>query len=310
MKLRCDEDFVEEAVLLCASNRREGIPSLQIHRFHIEREKCYSILDPDERNAAFFKLHLDWFREWGLEKLIVGLLDEFPQLPGALNVLAFRKARGKNEEAAELYVNAQTGRNAVVALRVERFEKDDLLARLLRHELTHLSDMVDPAFGYSPELYLRGPSPAQQRIVRERYRLLWDVTIDGRLSRASRAINSTREQHQALFDRAYSFWPEEKRREIFDEMWSGHSPKHAHLLALASDPRDLGHAHQPLPGASCPLCDFPTFDWADLHALSDVSRASLRAQFPLWTPDQGVCKRCVEIYELAGKFEVPATIVL
>ena len=154
-------------------------------------------------------------------------------MPGALNVLAFRKARGKNEEAAELYVNAETGRHAVVALRVERFEKDDLLARFLRHELTHLSDMVDLSFGYSPELHLRGPSPTQQRIVRERYRLLWDVTIDGRLSRAGHAINTTREQHQALFDRAYSFWPEEKRREIFDDLWSGHSPKHEHLLELA-----------------------------------------------------------------------------
>ena len=41
-----------------------------------------------------------------------------------------------------------------------------------------------------------------------------------------------------------------------------------------------------------------------------LPRATLRAQFPLWTPAQGACKRCVEIYELAGKFEVPSTVVL
>ena len=57
------------------------MPSLQIARFQREREKLYAILDPDERNTAFFKLHLDWFREWGLEKLITDLLKEFPLLP-------------------------------------------------------------------------------------------------------------------------------------------------------------------------------------------------------------------------------------
>ena len=69
MQLRYDEDFIEAAAFLCTSGRRKGVPSLQIARFHREREKLYAILDPDERNTAFFKLHLDWFREWGLEKL-------------------------------------------------------------------------------------------------------------------------------------------------------------------------------------------------------------------------------------------------
>ena len=77
MQLRYDEDFIEAAVFLCASGRRKGVPSLQISRFHREREKLYGILDPDERNAAFFKLHLDWFREWGLELPLTRMLDEF-----------------------------------------------------------------------------------------------------------------------------------------------------------------------------------------------------------------------------------------
>src|SRR5215510_5441083 len=98
MQLRYDEDFLEAAAFLCASGRRKGLPSAQIFRFHREREKLYSILDPDERNAAFFKLHLEWFREWGLEKCLSDLLAEFPFLPTSLSVLAFRKARGKFDE--------------------------------------------------------------------------------------------------------------------------------------------------------------------------------------------------------------------
>src|SRR5262245_52753949 len=115
MHLRYDDDFVEAAVFLCASGRRPGAPALQIRRFHAERERCYPVADPDERNAAFFRVHLGWFREWGLEQLLTSLLQEYPLLPGALNVLAFRQGRGHNEEGAELYVSGAGVRNAMVA---------------------------------------------------------------------------------------------------------------------------------------------------------------------------------------------------
>src|SRR5689334_8610735 len=67
MRLRYEEDFVESAVLLCATGRRKGASGMLIARFNRERDKLYEILDPDDRNAAFFRLHLDWFREWGLD---------------------------------------------------------------------------------------------------------------------------------------------------------------------------------------------------------------------------------------------------
>src|SRR5262245_5093032 len=198
MQLRYDEDLVEAAVLLCANGRRKAGPifrseavqpfvsyatksctpsALQIARFHREREKVYSVLDPDERNAAFFKLYLDWFREWGLEKLLIDLLNQFPRLPGALTTLAFRKARSKTEEGAVLYCDRETLahlhaardkvessstlRHGVIALRPERFKCEVDLARFLRHELTHLHDMVDPVFGYSPEIGSSGFNTAQ-----------------------------------------------------------------------------------------------------------------------------------------------------
>src|SRR5690349_5393726 len=78
MQLRYEEDFLEAAVLLCVSGRRSDIAPLQVARFHREREKLYAIPDPDERNAGFFRLHLDWFQEWGLEKLLTSVLSEFP----------------------------------------------------------------------------------------------------------------------------------------------------------------------------------------------------------------------------------------
>src|SRR6516164_5843180 len=117
MNLRYDEDFVEAAIFLCSTGRRQGISPLQIARFNREREKLYGILDPDDRNAAFFKLHLEWFREWGLEKLLTAPIKEFPLLASALSILAFRKARGKDDDGAELYVSETGARSGVLAVR-------------------------------------------------------------------------------------------------------------------------------------------------------------------------------------------------
>ena len=78
-----------------------------------------------------------WFREWGLEQLLIGLLGEYPLLPGALTVLAFRQARSRNEEGAEMYVSGDNVRNAMIALRMDGLERDEALLRFLRHEFMH-----------------------------------------------------------------------------------------------------------------------------------------------------------------------------
>ncbi len=305
MQLRYEEDFIEAAAFLCASGRRKGVPSPQIARFHRERERLYVILDPDERNTAFFKLHLDWFREWGLEKLITDLLKEFPLLPEKLSVLAVRKTRNKNDDGAELYVNETGQRSAILALRPESFERDAALRDYVRHEFTHLNDMLTPAFGYAPTLDLPGLNGAQQRLARERYRLLWDITIDGRLTAARHVPMAGREQHAAAFARGYSFWPLERQTETFDSLWRNASPCHAEFLALIADPRGLREARRPAAGGSCPLCDFPTFTWADGEALLPEIAARVAVEFPLWTPEQGLCGRCLETYQAAASLGEP-----
>lgn len=339
MTLRYDDDLLEAAVFLCASGRRPGVPRAQIARFHRERERLYAIPDPDERNTAFFQLHLAWFREWGLEDTLGRFLAEFPLLSPALHTLAFRKARGRQEEGAELYVNLAPDappavdraasfspdqpaaakpkdlargpavvRTGVIALRAERFADDAALAALLRHELTHLQDMVDPAFGYSPELRRAGADPACQRLARQRYRLLWDITIDGRLARRPNGAQTLRETHRAAFDRAFGFWPEARRQAVFEELWTNPAPRHQRLEQLAADPRDLAQAARPLPGAPCPLCGFPTFTWADLAGVNARVLAAIRAEFPDWAPERGACARCVEAYQAVQKFPHPPTL--
>jgi hypothetical protein len=304
--LRYEEDLVEAAVFLHARGGY-GVPALQIARFHRERERLYGILDADARQAAFVRLHREWFREWGLETRLLAPLGAFPLLGKALTVLAFRHAHRKPDEGAELYVNAAGARHGVVSLRSDAFAQTARLETFLRREYAHLHDMVDPAFGYTPDLPVRGLSAGQQRLARERYRLLWDITIDGRLTRGGVGPTTARLQRWTEFTRAFSFWPDARQQETFETLWTTPSPTHLALVALAGDPRGLRTRVGPHPGAACPLCEFPTFQWADPGTVDPRVRAAIVAEFPAWTPDQGVCSRCHEAYQVAisGRTQVP-----
>ena len=306
MKLHFDEDLVEGAVFRCAAGKRRGISAFHIARFHREREKLYSILDPDERNAAFFRLHLEWFREWGLESLLSAALGEFPELAKDLTLLAFRKSRGKKDEGAELYVNDSGDRTGVISLCPERLEHELELAPFLRHELMHLRDMLDPGFGYRPDLAMSGRIQSQHSLARERYRLLWDVSIDGRISRTGKPTVATRDQRWSEFNGACTFWTEEKRQEIFDSLWANPNPTHAALEAWVCDPRQLQSGAGPRPGAPCPLCGFPTFAWADA-ALNKAQADRIRTEFPDWAREHGICGRCFAVYRSLG-LETPLVV--
>ena len=290
MNLLFDEDLLEGAVFDCARK----VHPFQVRRFHREREQVYAFADPDQRNAAFFRLHLDWFREWGLEAFVRERIAPFRNIQ-KLTGLAFRKARSKSEEGSDLYVNQNGARHGMLALRPERFSNRSALVPFLNHELMHLNDMLAAEFDYSPDVGDPAQSASQQRLTRERYRLLWDTTIDGRLLRSGAETIATREQRWNEFNRAFSFLPEPKREGTFQGLWNGLAPRHAELVSLAKDPRGLGVSSAPQPGGPCPLCGFPTFEWS--RGLPEAIVAAVRADFPHWSSDHGACKRCVEVYE-------------
>src|SRR5262245_16733822 len=135
MNLLFDEDLVEAVTFLCASGKRKGIPSLQVRRFHAERERLYALLDPDQRNAAFFRLNLSWFREWGLAKLLADAVSRFSILAVQLDLMAFRKARHKSEEGAELYVNSEDGHHGILNQQHDGIANTDASDFLLNHQL-------------------------------------------------------------------------------------------------------------------------------------------------------------------------------
>ncbi|MCL4181311.1 MAG: hypothetical protein KJ072_26675 [Verrucomicrobia bacterium] len=310
MTLLFDDDLIEGVVQLGVIGRWPAIPALQIRRFHAERERCYGILDPDDRATAFARLQLSWFQEWGFGERLGEIAAHFAILSDALAALVFRKARGRNDEAAELYRDPEGQWRGIVALRPERFADDSALKRFLHHELAHLADMVNPEFGYSPELGQTGQTPSQLRLTRERYRLLWAVSIDGRLIQRGLETTTDQVQRRQEFNRGFAFLPAERREELFEALWSGRLAQHLPLLELAADPRGLQGRHAPVPGAACPLCGFATFQWTEIDRLRTAARERMHADFPGWSDGESVCARCAEMYDAITGLEYPSTVVL
>jgi hypothetical protein len=255
-------------------------------------------------------VQLAWFGEWDLENRLSNIVSRFVELPSALKAMAFRKARGRNDEASELYRDPAGQWRGIVALRPERFTDDDALTRFLHHELAHLADMVNPHFGYSPELEQTGQTASQLRLTRERYRLLWDVSIDGRLTQRGLDTVADEIQRRHEFNGGFAFLPETRREELFADLWNGRLAQHEPLLEIAADPRGLQGRHAPVPGAACPLCGFATFQWTDIGELRAAARDRIQAEFPGWRDGESVCARCAEMYDAITGLEYPATVCL
>lgn len=297
MQLTYDTDLVEGAVFLEARRLESNGQGALAARYDRARTRLYSIIDPDLRHQAFYAIHLEWFRNFGLEDHIRRVLSEFPMILRQATVLLLRKAVSKKDEGAELFVRSDA-RNVAVALRGERFLEPGL-DQFLRHELCHIADMLDPAFGYEPNLSLPDAPPTELNLLRDRYRVLWDITIDGRLHH-----HDAWDLRRAEFNKTFSHLSERRRDELFNRLWTESRPTHAELVAFAKAVRIQARN---VPGAICPLCRFPTFEWAGDKTLGAAVVAGIQVHFPGWAREHGCCARCAELYSL-NPLEQPATL--
>ena len=70
---------------------------------------------------------------------------------------------------------------------------------------------------------------------------------------------------------------------------------HQRLLSLARRFTDGTSVHTGA-AARCPLCRYPTSEWAVDGVLS-AAGAAIRGDFPDWSPSDGSCTHCAEHYE-------------
>ena len=178
-----DAVLVEESVLL--AERR--LSAAQAATFRAERDRIYDVDDPDEREARFDELHGRFFLQLGLDRPLHDVLADRPELLLRTRGCRVLPAVSRQEETADLRVEvdatAERTPTIVVRLRPQSLLDQEALRTLLRRELLHVADMLDPTFGYIRELPSVETDPAVVNLLRERYRVLWDATIDGRLCR-------------------------------------------------------------------------------------------------------------------------------
>jgi hypothetical protein len=103
---------------------------------------------------------------------------------------------------------------------------------------------------------------------------------------------------------------------IFDGLWQMATLTHPQIWEMATDTgmllqkfgahpgtgealdKELLGQSTLLPGSLCPICRFPTFNWADdLDQFHKDAIKLIQEDNPNWTIENGACEQCVEGYE-------------
>jgi hypothetical protein len=286
-------DLMEEAVLLAECRA----PSAVVRTFRRSRNQIYEVGDPSLREAQFHALALEWFGRFGLRARLEAAVEQHSALAGSVAGGRIVRAMGRGAEGADLVDPAvhQPGDARpllVVRLTPESLLDADRLTRLLRHELMHVTDMLDPSFGYQRDLPASGDGPSADNIVRDRYRVVWDATIDGRLARSQNVSPPTRDVRWREFRTAFAMLGDQGP-DAFERWWNEPQPTHRSILAFAKAP-----AGSVTGAGRCPFCQFPvaTLD-PRVSALSEPVARALQTEHPSWRREQGICPQCFDLYE-------------
>jgi len=284
--------LVEDAVW-CAIRGRPEVVS-----FHREREPVYRIEDPDKRDQAFQRLHVSWFRRLALDTPVRRAAREYSEVLAAIGRCLIAPALQETTQAAELYVPRAGERSVVITIRPEVLVTPDRALEYLRRELLHISDMLDPRFRYEPRLPAQSAGPAHDRLLQDRYRLLWDCSIDARLVTRGALDAAAKDRRRREFIRAFVCLGA-RAEEDFARLFDGPRPSHPALAAMAADPEAFFGLRQAggSPRSRCPLCGFPTHDFEPRpEQLPAEAAAAIRSHFPKWSVDRGICRQCADLY--------------
>jgi hypothetical protein len=296
MEIEYEPRFLDEAVLRAAGARPEG------RLFYRERERVYRLADPEERARAFDRLNAAWCERLDLARPLAAALAEQPLVTAGAGRCAVGRPPDPRDTGADLLVRAVGPGEPAAAGRVLRllFPPELLLAptaltRLLRPELQHVADMLDPRFGYEPRLPVARGGPGHERLLRDRYRAVWDAAVAGRLARRGWLPEGERARCEAAFARAFPALGAGAPR-VFARFFDEPAPTHAAILAFVAAPGAHAAPGRSAP-APCPLCGFLTADpEPDPAALGRETLAEIAHDFPHWRPADGCCRQCADLY--------------
>lgn len=298
--------LVEEVVLRAVS----GGPHER--EFRRARDPLYRMPEGDARENAFWELHAAWFARLEMGRPIHAALAELPLLARSCQRCLVTSAPTRKDEGADLLVatapadaapaptarfpSVLVERTVLIRLLPAAFARPDALLTLLRAELLHVADMVDPSFAYEPELPATDGGPGYARLLRDRYRALWDVTVASRLLRRGVGGQALVAQAQAAFAAAFPMLGAAAPA-AFERFFATTAPVHGELLAFARMPFAGNATERLAPGAQCPLCRFPTHAFEPHPETMPAELvACIKESFPTWHPAHGLCRQCADLY--------------
>ncbi len=289
-RLDFDPLLMEEAVMLSMPGHSQEA------EFRQARDAIYSLEDPEKKDAQFNQHHRLWFMRLDLGQQVLKALQEQPALMQNTRGCHVAYVPLKKAEGADLHGSFPT--TVVLKLRPTCLLIDFSLSGFLRHEFMHLTDILDPCFAYESELPQSEIGPTHDNLLHERYRVLWDAWIDGRL--LDRGWTTEKVVHDRLLEFQTSFPMLGDRCEAIFSTWS-QSPLHTHndILSFALEPESAtpDRPAEPSRIGRCPLCRFPSFDLHYGQDLPAKAVSSIKEDFPDWIPEQGACPQCNDLYQ-------------
>lgn len=235
IRITFSPELVEESVLLA----ERTMTAVDRRTFRHERDPLY-LMSASGRDEAFRGLHERWFTRLDLRRPIDECVGERQNVVRRLREARVLPAVSAREEGADLMDRLSTGAPDAVPFLVIRLRPSSLLdvpslRMLLRQELLHVEDMLDPAFGYERSLPPSNLGPLGDNLIQARYRVAWSVTIDGRLSREGFAEAGPVAAHHTEFSATFSMLGP-LVDSAFDHWFNLDRPTHAALAAFARVP--------------------------------------------------------------------------
>ncbi|MBI3603351.1 MAG: hypothetical protein HY205_02755 [Nitrospirae bacterium] len=326
MEIRFQPALLQEVIdSFVEKTEREGDPTYY-KEFHELADPIYERFTLDDREAEFKKLYQYFFGTWGFSDIIRDAFEEFPSLKERVGIVLIKGVLKEDQEGVDILRKwgsveqdlakqfEDQGLKGVGIKLIPRRFYDPALTRYCRHELMHISDMLDPVFNYDPDTKV-GQNPGEETLILHRYRVLWCQNIDSRLIRIGKESMLSREDRFKEFRSWYRKIPPAQLKSVFEGLWQSEMLTHAELIEMASDTvrvmdraLDIEGGEVPdvpskvmlMPGFPCPLCRFPTYSWVeDLEQkLEKHVLEFIRENHPGWDTEFGACDRCVEVYKL------------
>lgn len=104
----------------------------------------------------------------------------------------------------------------------------------MRRELLHVADMLDERFGYVRETF--SGEPSRQNLQRDRYRVLWDTYVAGRLDREQFGVNGEKDRLERAFGRVFANYTAGTDGGVFAGIFDAPSLTHRNFMDWACEP--------------------------------------------------------------------------